>query len=358
MVHRVLHVVKRSYLDPKLSFHGSTKDIAGRSEYFKARGLETMELAPDRHDDCGLLTKLEGIDLRRFDVVVIEYPRFPESVRYVRSMNPRIRVLVRSHNAEFIHHVHTAVGSWATALDDWSGRLVKSAKAGLHSLVHAVVRGQGDLACGRQADAVLSICDWETSHYWRWVAPTTKVFTVPYYLPRRYTVNGRYAGERQRTCVCLTSAAPGPLVELAAQNFVRLVERAGERARGWSFSVTGKVSAGRGAGNNRVKLLGHIEDPFAVLRGASAMALLSSLGMGFKTKILDAVQEGCYTLVPPRLLRRLPPEVQPFCIAVSPRSVDSFLEGLEATRRPLPADDPNVLLRARAYAAMDAALGL
>src|SRR3546814_10560354 len=90
---RVLHVVKPSYLDPALLYHGSTKDILGRRNYFADRGFRVDELVvPPKQEREGhairTLMARRGVE---YDAVFIEYLLYPELMAYLRERYPRAR---------------------------------------------------------------------------------------------------------------------------------------------------------------------------------------------------------------------------------------------------------------------------
>ena len=58
---------------------------------------------------------------------------------------------------------------------------------------------------------------------------------------------------------------------------------------------------------------------------------------------------GCYVFVPPKLYRRLPEVIQPFCKKAPVGNPDRFMELLRETTLPLPDDDPNATLKAEAF---------
>jgi hypothetical protein len=357
---RLLHVVPAGLHDPKLRFHGSTKDILGRIEYFGVRDIAVTELdTGPRHNDRGLLQALNSVPLKTFDTVLLEYPRFPRSIAHIRKENPQARILVRGHNAEFLHQVHLIAGEALLATHQPLGESVKRWRPMARALRDLWVKSLADRACARLADAVLSISDWETQRYWRRLTSNERIFTVPYFLPTVFHSGTPAAAvARKSRCVCLTSAVMNPLVAIAAYNFIRAIAGLGGRMPDWSFGVTGDVPGRFFENAPRITRLGRVENPLAELRSASATALLSSLGTGFKTKILDAVQEGCYTLVPLRLFDRLPGEIRPFCLPVDLGNVDSLATALETSKSRFPSGDPNGALRSRAFAALDRAIGL
>jgi GDP-D-mannose dehydratase len=97
----------------------------------------------------------------------------------------------------------------------------------------------------------------------------------------------------------------------------------------------------------------HLDTPFDLLAESRAIAILSDYGMGFKTKILEAIYYKCYVLVTNKLYRRLPIEVKPYCIVVDTDSSISFRDAMERCLQPYPDGNPNEALRSQAFTALD-----
>ena len=250
-------------------------------------------------------------------------------------------MLFRAHNAEALHRL-----DWLRASIGWSDRLrlgVRAARAAVKDLVtvHAA------------AHAVLSISEADTRQYWQRLGAGPRVVTVPYFLPHARQLDTK---EKEDVCVCVGALAENPLVLDAVQNFCKLVEAAGPQLSQWRFALIGSSAPTCNA--DRVQTLGLVDSPFEALERARAVALLSDYGRGFKTKILEALHARCRVLVAPALYRRLPPQVQPFCIAVRTDSPGAFRAALERCREPWPAGDANEALRREAFAALDALLAL
>jgi hypothetical protein len=61
-----------------------------------------------------------------------------------------------------------------------------------------------------------------------------------------------------------------------------------------------------------------LEEPWDFLCSVRALAVLTPLGFGCKTSIIDALTAGCRVLVHPVLAKRLPVAVRAHCIEFSP----------------------------------------
>jgi len=345
---RVMHVVPDSIHDPRHFHIGSTKDIRGRTEYFEDRGIPVDEVVAEGRSDKRLLEVLKRTPLEPYTAAFLEYPIYPRSMRHLRKAAPQMTLITRGSNAELYHRLHLVEAN----------RRSGSPGRALTSLRESVVRLYQDRTCARLADFVASITEWERTDYWRRIAPSERAETVPYFLPRRYRSAPPALDKKKLQCLCLMSTAINPLLVDAARCFASDVRDLGERRPEWRFLMTGEVSERDVSLPPRVQRTGLVDSPFDLLAESRALAMLSSLGFGFKTKLLDAVHYGCYVLVPHKLYERLPSEVQPWCITVGEGGGVSFEEALGRCEAPFPAGDPNEALRAQAFTSMDLMLGL
>ena len=355
----VLHVLGERSWEPQFRFLGSTKDILGRRQYFAERGIECRELAVKSRDDDLCLKLLSGMDLDGVDAVLMEHPRYPKSLAWLKQTRPDIVRMIRGHNAELIHQLHVTQAYRICGVGTEAWRAHRISK----SLKNARSRLEFDYACARLSDHVLAISDWEARWYWPFVGGLGKVLTSPYFLPDDCVVTPLPESERARRCICLMSADWSPLAQHAAKALIDLVKRTPPSLLdGWEFMVTGDLPPDGGAeifdSGGRVRITGRLENPFDVMVQSRALAHLSNLGMGFKTKLLDFVQCGGWVLLPRRLYGRQPRELRPFCIVVDPSSPESLARALKKAATPWPdAGDVNGSLRRRAYRALDNAFG-
>ena len=117
---------------------------------------------------------------------------------------------------------------------------------------------------------------------------------------------------------------------------MRAVESLGERGDGWQFMVTGEVPDHvRAAGAGRVEFVGLQASPFDAIKPARAVALMSDLGRGFKTKIIESILSRNFVLVTANLFARLPDAVRPFCLLVDPDRPTTFAAALKRCLGPL-----------------------
>lgn len=351
---RVLHIVPDSVADPKHFYLGSTKDIRGRTEYFESREILFDEMLAKDRSDTLLVDQLKGLNLDRYTSVLFEYPIYPASLRLLSEGFPHLRLLTRSHNAEFYHRLHTMLAHIQNMKHfhhSDPGIIVRTAFRSLFRL-------RQDYLCARRSDYLLCITQWEQENYWRYLAKNSKVACVPYYLPEMYAHLPCREAEKKCQCVCLMSTGLNCFLINAANNFIRLVEALKQTCAEWSFWLTGDFTTNRSLLRHpeRISFTGLLDNPFTMLAESRAVALLSDYGFGFKTKLLDAIFHKCYVFVTQGLYRRLPVEIKPYCIVVGLNSVESFKNALEESMRPYPEGNPNDEFRTQAFAALDALL--
>jgi hypothetical protein len=359
-VKKVLHVLGDKSWKPEYKYLGSTKDIVGRRDYFAERGIECVELQVKGRHDSVCLELLQGMDLKSFDAVLMEHPRYPKSMAYLRKAYPDLLLMIRGHNAELIHQVHTA---WAYLNSGVGGSKWRWKRTRI-TLKNVWDRFRFDVTCARQADYVLAIADWEAKRYWPLFVDRNKILTAPYFVPDSYVVQPPPDLHKVSRVLCTMSADWTPLAHHAAKVMVELVKATPqEQVKNWKFAITGDLGKHRDSykslkSGGRINVMGNVANPFEVMMQSRVLAHLSNLGMGFKTKLLDFVNGGGWVLMPKTLYGRQPEEIRPFCIVVDPLTPEGLVKALNAAKAPWPDNqDVNNRLRRRAFAAMDQAFG-
>jgi len=344
----VLHVVPDSVGNAAKPFVGSTKDVRGRTEYFAERGIAVREYLSAGRSDAELLAHLRSLDLSECDAIVLEYETYIDSMTYLRDAHPHVRRLVRAHNANFPHQIDNFLGRTRMGENERAAEDIRVAWE----------RFDQDARCAEIADVLLAITDWEAEHYWAPLAGAGKVVNVPYFLPRSFAFPPPKLPPG-KLCVCFmgTGAQMTPLLYDAARNTIDLVAAAGDALADWDFAITGSIKPKDILDPlGRVRATGLLPSPAPILEEARVVTLLSDLGMGFKTKILEAISAGCWVLLTPDVFARLPEAVRPWCKAVRADDVQGFIVALRACEAEPPAGDPTAELRAQAFAALDQAL--
>jgi SAM-dependent methyltransferase len=208
---------------------------------------------------------------------------------------------------------------------------------------------------------MLPICQWEADHYWGQLTAAEKVLTVPYFLPARFVEKIPTRPRRNLLLFAMgTGSAMSPLLYDAGCNAVELVKALpAALAAEWDFRITGNLRPPDVLGPlGRLKPTGFVASPLPLLAEARAVAIPSDLGLGFKTKILEAILAGCWVLVTGEVHDRLPHAIRPWCLAVDPHDPAGFAEALRRCVTLPPAGDPNGLLREEAFRTLDRVLAV
>jgi SAM-dependent methyltransferase len=353
----ILHVVPDSINNTQKIFIGSTKDVWGRAEYFAARGHHVRQLVSAGRSDDEAVAMLREADLHDCCAVLFEYEVYVRSLDFLKRNHPGIRRLVRAHNANLPHLVDQFRGRLRMLQERRGADFAEATKA-----IHlALMRFRLDSQCAGLADAILPICRWEADYYWGQLTAAEKVVTVPYFVPQP-VVAQIPARPRQNLFLFAmgTGAAMSPLLYDAGRNAVSLVNALSpEVAAQWDFRITGNLKPPDVLGPlGRLQPTGLLPSPLPLLAEARVVAIPSDLGMGFKTKILEAILAGCWVLVTEDVHGRLPAALRPWCRVVDPLSPARFAETLQQCAAPPPVGDPNGLLRDEAFRGLDRVLSV
>jgi hypothetical protein len=341
---KILHIYKESYKDINNSYQGATKDICGRTEYFDTRNIYYRELLTlDSLKYYESILSIGKNELKRYDAAILEMTYSPYAVRLLKYWVPRIKIIVRSHNAELLHRLH------------WM-RSQSISVGAMKSLRHAFLYFIYDYCCGKYSDYIASISGWEIENYWKIIADRSKLYSVPFFLPKKYLKKLPKALNKKSICINLTASAPNPIIADATKNFIFAVRNLDICCSEWSFYVTGNPRNNKIKKPSRIIWTGLLKDPYEIMSESRAIALLSDFGYGFKTKIIEAILTKNYILLTKGLFKRLPEEIVPYCISVDIYSKISFQEALERCKAPYPENDVNELFRKQAFDALDRVL--
>ena len=325
---------------------GGWKHIHGCWQLLEDMGTPFRRIRFSAEEPLGLA---DGIteDCRH---LIMPYTFWPEAVEEARRRFPSLRVHVQTVNAEPLQHLH---------------RNPLSPRHGVRSLrtLWGMLRlGWRDSRCRRGAHTLLGISAWDDSHYWRRLPGGARIEWMPYFSPWPRLlpdVKPLPWDRRDRSVVCM----PGQLDRighLSASRFSALADALSRvfPADSWRFLLTPGIvqTEEKPATSARVTLLPAIDGPWQLLCRSRAVAVLTHLGFGMKTTIVDALAAGCHVLVNPRLLRRLPDEVAKACLpcdASDNTRWKAIAKSLEARPRP---HSVNEHLRERARSALARAL--
>ncbi|MFQ5563818.1 MAG: glycosyltransferase [Parvularculaceae bacterium] len=347
---RVLHIVPFIYLDEEYLYLGSRKDIDGRQQYLSQCGVayDTFLHLKDRRS---LADELSFFSLPEYTHIIVDLSKTADELAYLKRRWPQSKLIVRSHNPEVAHRIDYIRAT----------RRVKSAPQQRRGAIYNLgVFFRRERGVAEYADVILHIETANTAWYWRALGFRGDVIVAPYFTSDFYIERMPRGSRREKQIVCLGSSHPGPLISEMMRNYHRATAALEGRAPDFDFLATGDLpdSLDKKDVCPRVRHLGYVDGVLTLLTDTFAVAVTSSLGRGFKTKILEAINCGAWVIVSRGLMRRMPDVLKPYCASLDRRnSGDSLADAIaDLSERRWPAGDPNAVLREQSYHALDAAL--
>jgi hypothetical protein len=310
MTSRLLHFIPSAAL--AVRWHGAAKDILPRAEWLSTavKDYERIEI----QNDFAWLGKpsLETSAL-------VEYSSFPKLQASLQKAG--VRTCVRAHNAEALQHIDTAGWSHPNGLL-WV----------IRGAIRLLLKDRRSL---KASDVFLPISSWEARNYWaRLFVPGATIHSMPYFTPDHLLASTKPAMTRN-LIVCLPNQTLHRKPLDLVTRFVEFAKRGA--ASGVEFAVTGDLDGWPIPEVSRIKKLGIIPDMRTVYPKMLAVAMLSPLGYGFKTTMMDAISNGVPVLAHPKLIQRCDPPLKDYLIPVdsqSPPPWESLLSKISTIQIP------------------------
>jgi hypothetical protein len=266
--------------------------------------------------------------------LLLEYSWWPDFMAQIKKANPRVKIHVRTHNAEAYQHYHRAR----------EGR--KRDYVNLRLWSRFIQLAWRDANCKRTADTLLGISEWDNNHYWKFFPGKGRVRYLPYYSPwpfLRTQVAIQPWGLRKPIMISMGgNFDPSGMANV--NNYDRLSRALSEiMPERWSYLLTWwsqwndkvpKVS-------RQVELVRECQEPWDLLCQARALAVLTPFGFGFKTTVVDGLAAGCHVIVHPKIAARLPQQVSRLCIVCDPNLDEDMANLAERLSSPPEAHDLN-----------------
>ena len=158
---------------------GSSKDIYTRSKLLIDNGHNIKYLSVPNRNDSKLLSMLKEEEelLSNYDAILFEHTRYPKSLRYLKKHFPKIKRLVRTHNAEFLHGIDKI-----KALINTYGFKAIMRPMHLFRLLYRAIRSLYlDIKCASLSNAILSCNEIESNSYWSLFKDKKSIFNVNTY---------------------------------------------------------------------------------------------------------------------------------------------------------------------------------
>lgn len=319
---------------------GSFKDVSARVAALQAAGGSYRRIVvSDDLPEAVLAHLAEGEPTHVF----VEYSTCPRIVEALRAGLPGVVLAVRAHNIEPMQN-----------LDNHGLRNLRIAPWVLYGAARLLA---GDIRCRRAADVIYAISPWEAEVYWKRLPGAARVAWLPYVTPEALIPARAATAAARGTIACLPTSQRNRKSLDLVNRFLEFAVGAHPLGGGFSFALTGDLAPWRLELPAAVTATGMLPDLKDFMAGVRAVAILSPLGYGFKTTIMDAIAAGAFALVHPRLYRRCPAELRPACIPVEGRGPRAIARALSALEAPFPLPGINEVLRERASVMLEAFLG-
>ena len=99
--------------------------------------------------------------------------------------------------------------------------------------------------------------------------------------------------------------------------------------------------------STHIEIVRECREPWDLLCQTRALAVLTHLGFGFKTTIVDGLAAGCHVIVHPKLAERLPLQVRQLCLICDPSREEDMIKIAAALSSPPKSHSLNEQLRDR-----------
>ena len=251
---------------------------------------------------------------------VFHYSFWPNLIKQLKQQNPDVNIAVRTINAEGFQHWQRSDISFSPSYTNLRN---------IYGSCRLVLQDQ---QCRFYADNLLGISQWDNKHYWKLLPGKAEISYFPYHCPwpelRPHAVPLSWE-KRHNTIVCLPGGRD-PIGKSQVQNFIRFAHNINQDnlSKKWRFQLSPGVY--RNHTNTEdispVSLMPELDEPWDLLCSVKALALLTPLGFGTKTTIIDALTAGCHVIVDKTLAKRLPENVRILCHQVDVSKVSECKE--------------------------------
>ncbi len=327
---------------------GNWKDFHGVNDLLTALGVE-VRVVP--HVNGAAASVLAACAAGATDVLM-HYSIWPDLLQSVREKYPQVRIHTRMHNPEPLQYLQRNPVGWLPTHSN-ARRCYGAAR------MYA-----NDWRSRRLSDSLLWISDWDQARYQPLLLGAAKGWLVPYHCPwpAKRPRSAAVAWDQRRAVIaCL----PGGRDRIGLAQIEGLRTLAAQLAgiegfEHWQLELstgTMRRHEARPLGSPFVDA-GDVAEPWDYLLGVKAVALLSGLGYGCKTTLIDALAAGCHVLVAAELAQRLPAAVRSQCIVVGGKSARPIQDIFSALQQPPAVHDVHALRSEQAKAGLRNALQL
>lgn len=303
---------------------GSTKDMDARGALLRDNGCTVTNIGIQSRSDKLCLEYLKSRNLKNLTHILFEHNRYPKSQIWIKQNHPQIKIIVRAHNAEFLHSVDKSL---AIFNQPFHSGLKRKIKALIKNNLRTIKTLYLDVRTANNCDVLISCSAYETENYWKKIVYTDCCRTVgTFSVIDELEKTSEPAGKKNKLRVCMVGgSSPSDFNDLSLSNFFcHLMKMSNETKENFDFSFSGKYNT-----NPLISVpnCAHLKDGTSfkrLMKSFDVLVICTHLGRGIKTKILDAMACGKYVIIPSKVMHRLDPLLQKNCI-----SYDGSHQGFE-----------------------------
>ena len=304
---KVLVVYGSHIGDKTIKTLGSIKDLAARLNILRNNNFILRKIAVKNRSDRLAISMLSKIDLDQFSAVLFEHTRWPRSIDFVKANFPNIRVIVRAHNAEFFHALDKI---FAFVLLNDSRISIRKIIIILKMLLDTLKSLYLDYKCANLCDIVFSCNETESRDYWKYLAPSTKIISVNTYTDSIFIlkkIKHKKSKSDKIQILFVGSILPTYFNDHTLKILSKEISLADTQlAKKCNIKVTGKFSHDYFVANQKLQILGVVQDPYVEMNNADIIIILSPYGRGIKTRIYEALYLNKVVIVNKKIFERLP----------------------------------------------------
>lgn len=320
----LLQITGKIHTNKKNKDLGSTKDMRARASFLKKNGCRVSTIGIESRSDSICLNTLKDMRLQSFTHILFEHNRYPKSQIWLRNNYPEIKIIVRTHNAEFPHSIDKIKAIIKQPFDKGIKRKLKEI---IKNFLRTIKILYLDVKTANHCDNIISCSSYETKNYWSVISRKNNCVTVGTFSE----LDALYSSDEEKTNdavlkVCMVGGSvANHFNDLSLANYFKhLISMTAKTQNSFVFLYSGKYNIFPDITIPLCKPVRQNISIHALMNSYDVLVVCTDLGRGIKTKILDAMACGKYVLIPNKLMKRLDPLLMDKCI-----SYDGSDEGFE-----------------------------
>jgi hypothetical protein len=226
---------------------------------------------------------------------------------YIKANFPNVRVLLRAHNAEFLHGLDRILAFILSNDFKYNLRNIPLIIKMIHRALWALYL---DVRCANQCDVVFSCNETESRDYWKTLAPCTKIISVNTYTDSSFIlkkVEHKKSKSDKIQILFVGSILPTYFNDHTLKILSKEICLANTQlAEKCNIKVTGKFSHDYSVANQKLQILGVVKDPYVEMNNSDIIIILSPYGRGIKTRIYEALYLNKVVIINKKIFERLP----------------------------------------------------